>query len=147
MPRYKRLGSSIYNFGSSFISMTSWYDGEYTVDTLARAAGQLELDEVVIWWWRDEGRVFEPEVKPPAVSDHLRLALVDYQARLPRLFTDTGAALDMLRWLRMRIFFNWDSLQMTTRLLEVPLRGVMEAEDERGHTYKVALKTVHAHLH
>lgn len=134
MPRYKCLGSAIHKFGSSFVSMMSWYDGWYTVDILAYAARRLELEEVVIAWWHGENSVeTKPEVTPPAVvSERLGLALADYHVRLPRLFAETGAALDMLRWLRMRLLFDWNNVEMTSQFPHVPVQCVIEAKDDRG---------------
>lgn len=150
MPRYKRLGSAIYNFGSSFVSMMSWYDGSYTVDTLACAARQFRLDEIEIEWWRHDHDVLkiEPKVIPEAaMSERLQMSLTDYRAQLPRLFMTTGAALELLHWLRMRLFFDWEQLAKERGLCSVPVRCMMAAEDDRGRSYEVVLRSLHAHLH
>lgn len=119
--KYKHIPSALHNFAHSFVSLENYYDGEYVVDVLEQMARNAPKYEVRI--------NFSTGVSEPAsaLDDHrvggsMKLWRESLPKHLARHNVDPASVRDVL---------------LRFRLTRAGKEVIIEAQDDRGHQYKV----------
>ncbi len=91
MPRYKTLRSIAHNTGHSFVSSMHYFDDDYGIEHVRRAAKAAQADEVQI------DLLFQ-RIQPPAMATSgVRKAASHAHGILKRLLGDEGWPIESMR--------------------------------------------------
>jgi hypothetical protein len=123
--KYKHLPSALHNFGHSFVSLMNYVDDEYIVDVLERIAREEPSHEVAINFATG---LTEP--KRAAESTAVAKSIRYWQEWLPKLFLSQDVQPAAVSEVRVRF-----------RLTNVGREVIVESRDDRGHEYKVFVKS------